>query len=1082
MNMKLNNIPDANERIKALDPHKSFIVQAPAGSGKTELLTQRFLKLLSYVNSPEEILAITFTKKSANEMRARIINALQIAEHSSEPESAHEKLTWQLAKNVLARDQKLIWSLLSNPNRLRLQTMDSFNSTLTKQLPILSQFGATPDITDYPQPLYRQAIQELLSHLEENLPWSNAIAQLLLHLDNDLNQVESLLISMLEKRDQWLPYLACDNPEFELRELLESHLKNVNAEMLSNFYRTFPNEYFSELKLLMNYAKVENTPCAIANLLLTKDSSWRKKFTKTEGFPSESQNEEEKKIFSEMKERILKLIDHISAKENIKHVLTEMQHAPALIYQEPQWQTLNALHQVLRLAVAQLKLVFQTHGKIDYIENAQAALTALGTAEFPTDLALALDYQIKHILVDEFQDTSHSQFRLIEKLIAEWDNTHHRTLFLVGDPMQSIYRFREAEVGLFIRAKKNGIGAIKLEPITLAVNFRSTPAIVNWVNEHFKIIFPKTDDIATGAVSHVASIAHHPEENDSTVSLNTFMNEEDITQAKSIAAQIKAIQKKNSNESIAILVRGRTHLQKIIPTLKLLNIAYQAIDIDQLESRPAIQDILALTRALFSPADRIAWLTILRAPWCGLTLDDLFHIAGKDPHALIIERINSEKVHEELSANGRKRLHAILPILNAKCAERFRYSPRDWIESTWLLLGGPATLEQPSDLEDVHAYLQLIEKLTSNGEMISLSHLEESIHRLFAKAKNHSEQCVQIMTIHNAKGLEFDHVLLPHLEKKSPYDQKQLLLWIAHPNNTLLLAPIFAADEKPDSIYNYIKYQKNMKSDFEVARLLYVAATRAKKSLHLFFNVEAEDEKIKLPAGNSLLAALWCAISKENLLRKKSDTISVSLPETEKAIKRLKSSWKNPVTEMNLHEQANPHDKNPSFKLSEHHPKYIGIMIHSLLQQISLSGIEWFKKLSLEKISAYLKTRLIQLGMMDAAIPDAVTTIHRAIQNTLNDTRGQWILSPQREAQSEYPLTAIINGKIHSFILDRTFVDENNVRWIIDYKNSLLEKNDLEKYKMQLMQYHHAMRAFDAREIKLGLYFPLSTEWTEIIL
>src|SRR5262249_15577249 len=146
-------------------------------------------------------------------------------------------------------------------------------------------------------------------------------------------------------------------------------------------------------------------------------------------------------------------------------------------YQEEQWQTLEALHHVLRIVVAQLKIVFQQHGKIDYIENSQAALTALGTDDAPTDLTLALDYQIKHILIDEFQDTSNSQYRLLEKITSGWETHDGRTLFLVGDPMQSIYRFREAEVGLFIRARNHGIGQIQLTPLTLSVNFRSVPGI-----------------------------------------------------------------------------------------------------------------------------------------------------------------------------------------------------------------------------------------------------------------------------------------------------------------------------------------------------------------------------------------------------------------------------------------------------------------------------------------------------------------------------------------------------------------------------------------------------------------------------
>src|SRR5437763_11139563 len=115
------NLKDAYERQRALDPTQSFIVQAPAGSGKTELLTQRYLVLLGCVKQPEEILAITFTKKSAAEMRSRIIAALKNVCENPEPSVPHAQQTWQLAKQAMERNDSLGWNLLDNPNRLQIQ-------------------------------------------------------------------------------------------------------------------------------------------------------------------------------------------------------------------------------------------------------------------------------------------------------------------------------------------------------------------------------------------------------------------------------------------------------------------------------------------------------------------------------------------------------------------------------------------------------------------------------------------------------------------------------------------------------------------------------------------------------------------------------------------------------------------------------------------------------------------------------------------------------------------------------------------------------------------------------------------------
>src|SRR5687768_4251802 len=122
-------VPDAGERRRAIDPAHSFVVQAPAGSGKTGLLIQRYLKLLTCVEEPEEIVAITFTRKAAAEMRERLVAALAQAKktgHSSTtPETGYERLTRELADAVLRRDAEVGWHILDNPARLRIQTFDS---------------------------------------------------------------------------------------------------------------------------------------------------------------------------------------------------------------------------------------------------------------------------------------------------------------------------------------------------------------------------------------------------------------------------------------------------------------------------------------------------------------------------------------------------------------------------------------------------------------------------------------------------------------------------------------------------------------------------------------------------------------------------------------------------------------------------------------------------------------------------------------------------------------------------------------------------------------------------------------------
>lgn len=1120
------NLSDAAQRQLALDPKKSFIVQAPAGSGKTELLTQRFLVLLSQVLAPEEILAITFTKKSAAEMRARIIQALDNA--SQEPLtslSPHAEKTRQLALAVLERNQTHRWNLVNNPNRLRIQTIDSFNASLTKQLPILSHFGAAPDITNDSFALYQEAVQEFLSHLEDEVTWSDAIAQLLVHMDNDLQRVETLLINMLAKRDQWLPYITYHMHHPSLRAQLESHLTAVTQEALKNVLTAFPMAHADELLRLAKLAAEQLkrtqvsspiTKCAeltalprdqlqdkidwlaLSELLLTKEYEWRKRFDKNIGFlpPTAATNPEEKLRLTQMKQDMSELMLQFHAHEDLKLALMELNLAPASQYHEAQWQTLNALHQVLLVTVAQLKLVFQQHGRIDYIENSQAALLALGADETPTDIALALDYQIKHILVDEFQDTSHSQYRLLEKLTIGWEDQDGRTLFAVGDPMQSIYRFREAEVGLFIRSQKKGLGLIKLIPLTLSVNFRSTPDIVNWINQSFEKVLPIVDDVATGAVSYSHSMANEGKSLPSSfVQIHPVLEDRQAEQANQIVTLIQTLKSNQPTESIAILVRSRQHLLDIMPALKKAGIAYRAIEIDALTTRPVIQDLMALTRALTHPADRIAWLAILRAPWCGLTLSDLLLLAGGKPHNSIFACLQESALQMQLSAEGQARVQRVLPILQKKIAARQRYPLRLWIESAWMMLGGPACLDQSTDLEDVQAYFRLLEKLDHGCDISHLDKLSDHVSQLYASPNHDADLSLQIMTIHNAKGLEFDTVILPHLERRSPHDEKQLLLWMERSSvergSSLIIAPVHAIGEETDSIYEYIKRQHAVKADYETGRLLYVAATRAKKQLHLFFNMQMKECEASKPFSGSLLGKMWPAI-RNTVETEIGKTHGTSLPIApieiaSRPLKRLAQHWRNPVIELELSDSIAYHQKQSGFLLPDNQYKNIGQVTHQILQSISIKGISWWQTKKSEECTDLIRHKLIQLNTHANVLMSAINAIQLAIHQTLQDERGRWILQAHSEAAAELSLTTVVNQSAKTYIIDRTFIDEKGVRWIIDYKITPFTSGQLDhflqeeqkKYAQQMQQYCQAMREMETREIRLGLYFPLIPAWRE---
>lgn len=1115
------NIIDHHEREVALDTNASFIVQAPAGSGKTELLTQRYLALLAKAQAPEEIIAITFTRKAAAEMQARILDALQsAAENTNQPLQGAAQQRNLLAQAVLKQNDIKQWDLLSNPSRLRILTIDAFCASLTRQMPILSHFGSEPNIANDTQVLYQKAAKAILQGLETAAPWAEKLECLLLHLDNDLQKVEALLCNMLARRDQWLPHIIVGlTQQKNLRKILEKSLQNVVFDSLQTLTTQLPAYLQTELTELAHLASEElqreestspiafchaltpvlNTTCTaeeldiqkncwagVAELLLTKDGDWRKTITKREGFPADSKH----------KNRIKNLIAELHAFEEWRSYLQTVRLLPPATYSDSQWQIITALVELLPILVAELHLLFQSYEAVDYIEISQSAFTALGDTDAPTDLALILDYQIQHILVDEFQDTSSSQFRLLEQLTAGWQPDDGRTLFLVGDPMQSIYRFRKAEVGLFLQACEHGLGSIPLQSLVLKVNFRSSPTIVNWVNQTFAALMPQTVDLGSGAVPFSASHAHQTQSGN--VQLHALRAEHVYQEAHHIVKIIQTSLQEDPKARIAILVRARNDLTDIIPVLQTAKIAYRAVEIESLAQRRVVQDLFALTRALLHPADRIAWLSVLRAPWCGLTLNELHQLAGENQQQTILEKLQQINFADSASNQNLQRTAA---ILLQSLQQRGRISLSNWIYGTWLALGGPASCKDEIELTDAKAFFKLLQTLQANNPVIDLEQLQQRLRSLFAAPQTAENIAVDIMTIHKAKGLEFEVVILPGLEGLLPNDDSQLLLYMeraAQSGTDLLLAPIKASDEDKDPIYQYLRYEDKQRAVHESTRLLYVAATRAKLKLHLLATLKYDEfrNEYKAPSKNCLLAQLWPTYGEEFLAHVHTNTTTDLVNQTinidYSQLKRFAANWQLPATPAGfvpqfIFETIPSRGKNHFYSWSNNMMRHVGTVTHKILQKISQQGLSAWDINTIATKRAYYQHLLLHCGIPHTELEPCLLQIETALKHAVTDPRGRWILDHQSEAQSELALTAMLNGETIHSIIDRTFVDEKNIRWIIDYKTIAATENIIEQieretknYRSQLEQYAKIMRLQDPdRVIRLGLYFPLQKAWRE---
>ena len=398
--MTVDNQPvDAAARQRALDTSQSFIVQAPAGSGKTELLIRRILCLLLVVEQPEQILAITFTRKAAAEMRERIRRALErsmedAVDADGKELSAYEVEGREIAQQVLQRDHEYGWGLLENAQRLKLHTIDAFCASLTRSLPVTSTLGAPPAADENVNDLYQgAALRTLNAGLQDNDEFGQAVNRLLTEFDNNVSRLVGLLARMLANRDQWLR-LAGSQINREELEASIAHIVEGKLQALSDLMPACIDARVIELAHIAAIAlrglnngvhqdadtldeltalpgsSMADIPAwsALRNLLLTKGGTLRKRLDRGAGFPTKSEDAETLGTsVGELKQSKQMMTDFLAEIDNDAFCLAlhKVNDLPQEGYSEGQWQLLEGLFSTLRYAIADLRIEFANELRCD---------------------------------------------------------------------------------------------------------------------------------------------------------------------------------------------------------------------------------------------------------------------------------------------------------------------------------------------------------------------------------------------------------------------------------------------------------------------------------------------------------------------------------------------------------------------------------------------------------------------------------------------------------------------------------------------------------------------------------------------
>jgi ATP-dependent helicase/nuclease subunit A len=1188
---------DVAVRAEALNTRSSCIVEAPAGSGKTGLLVQRYLKLLGdeNVEQPEEVLAITFTNKATAELRDRVLEQLQGAFGDVLPADAasFERETRALAAMALARSGQLGWGLLERPQRLNIRSIDSVCAEIANSLPLLSGGGGRRQPVSDSEPLYRLAARRTLLQLGgDDVGLHEALRTVLLHRDGSLQDCETLLAGMLQTREQWgelvplapggLDEVALDR---EVRLRLERSLEGIVCAGLSRALHALPAGILQELTSLAARLGVkpgykgsaspvalcagkDQAPEAVAEhlehwvaligLVLKGDGDWRKRH---------SQSDMRFAIPKAEAAQLKQLVQEIQS-DGLRDALAGVLVLPPAKYPDDQWGVAKALFHVLRRALAELRLLFAERGECDFAEFALAARAALRAEEGSSDLALSAGGTLRHLLVDETQDTSSGQYELLELLTRSWDG-HSQTLFLVGDPKQSIYLFRQARVERFLRAmKERQLGEIELTPLQLTSNFRSQAALVSDFNDVFDLLFPHPNDqgmlggegidvpfVEADAVREQtgdSGIVWHP----TVLAADDRRSDHAVQEARCIRRIIErrlAMPLPNGRNDpldlkpwrIAVLGRARNHLAQVIAEFKRDDgagpLPYRAIDLDALDELPEVLDALALTRALLHPADRIAWLAVLHAPWCGLGLADLLALTGEGDQANAGATIPSlvRERRARLSEQGRRLLDRAWPVLERAMATLGRTSLATHVERTWRSLGGDAALSD-EQRGNVSRYLRVLREVEGEGGRVDPGVLSVRLKKLYAEpisgAVENGKVPVELLTIHKAKGLEWDVVLVPGLERGGGRTTSVLLNWLefdsAHDGEgsaNVVLAPIWEKGTDSDKLSSWLNGIRTKREAAERKRVFYVATTRAREELHLFGAATLTvKEELARPRYDSLLNACWPAASKLFEARRaasspKAERLMDSLRDVENEygelalaaagegvdaytapppmIQRLPLSF-DPAERFRVAEErrlAYPAASALRHTVAFERPegsfavRAFGNVVHRYLQVLAA---RLDHGASCDHLLAELpawESRLIA-SLRGEGLPPALATREasragRALSLTLENPVGRWLLSPHDFAASERALT-MASPDARSLRVDRTFIagDEpllpgNGCIWIIDFKTSEqgsrsdmeFEATEMGKYRAQLEAYATLRRALPDGDlqIRLGLFYPL---------
>ncbi len=1043
-----NGAPVAREDFYkiACDPQRHVVVEACAGAGKTWMLVSRILRALLEGAAPQEILAITFTKKAAGEMRQRLMEWLEEFAQADDARLRQELLMRGVAAErvpVLVEPlRQLHRGLLLQGRTVQIRTFHSWFAALLRNAPIATLedlgFPVAYELLEQDgsaiAQLWRPFQARLLREPELRADYEAVIAT------HGRSQTEKALEAALQRRVEFM--LA------DARAVIERSVPTAGALYAEFADLNMPVQWLRQTQVRARWLarasalgqEANKTPQSAAAGIIDAYTLL------DQGEDAQALDVLRSAFFVKEEDRLTKNLQKFEAAQEAE---PELQRLCAAQQQHEAWLYQQRMTRLSRLLIDEYGALKRERGWVDMSDVERAALHLLSDPALSGWVQERLDARTRHLLIDDFQDTNPLQWQALHAWLAGYGGSGGGAtasrLFIVGDPKQSIYRFRRAEPQVF-EAAKTFVRELGGEQLSCDHTRRNTPEVLALVNTALETAQAEgdysgfrthsTESRDAGAVLALPAIARPEKEKKGAATgwrdsltqprhlpEDTLRELECRQAARWIAQQIAG---GVHPREVMVLARKRDRLSAMEAELRALGIAALQPEKTELGEAPEVQDLVALIDALVSPAHDLSLARALRSPLFGLSDEALIEIALR-------QRAHKRPWFELLQQDG---WSAALQGVGARLQRWQQWTaslpPHDALDAIYedgdvlarFVAAAPATQAQGVRthlLALLSAALQL-----DGGRYVTPYGLVRALRAGGVPAPQAAAaDAVQLLTVHGAKGLEADLVLLLDTDA-APQRAQTMGVLLDWPGEAAApLSFIFLASESrvPPSVRPALEREQRERQREEL-NALYVALTRARQRLVLS-SVE--------PYGDS--GRSWW----QRLLPGCTPLTVEALSATPVAASGEGAPLALPV----LPDVRFETPKGGVMAQDEDPPEArIGQAMHRLLEWTTLEAQDWS--------ASQLQRVAVEFGL-DATQARQAEALARRIQQG----EGAWVWSGAEVDWEANEVPVTVQGSVRR--IDRLVRRRDGHWWVLDYK-SALRPQEQEALLAQLRGYRTAVQ------------------------